>query len=276
VPLSDVLLLLGHRDGVKAVVGVVSVEVSDGEAQRQPVPHVVVLVEHVPKAGAQCFVGAAAHQDGRRVPDHVPPDEPGNKLFGMEHALRVRMRGASDHATFAVDLPGARKDEPALGVAVEERDAAGQELRLPAVVVVEQGDVRCRSRTDERGPVRRLADPLGHRSIRHAWVIEVWPHGVANSVTPASVLGDGQRPRLEGLRQDRFDRFHDVSRSAVRGDPDVDNGVLLCGLPSHDPLSIGSDGWLGLARESADRDLAGPSDGSLSPDGRKLALGGQR
>jgi hypothetical protein len=138
---------------------------------------------------------------------------------------RPRPGDRAELATAGVDHLAARAHEPARRVGVEERHAPHQELRRPAVVVVQRGHVRRRPGADQAGHVGGAAEPAAGDDVAHAGIGEVRRDRRGHGVAGRAVLGHRHPPARERLRQRRLDRFDEVSRAPAGGDPDVDHGM---------------------------------------------------
>src|SRR6185312_13231770 len=251
-----------HRDlgVVDAVVRVAHRQVAGRVLQRQPQPHLVVeedrlLVERRPDR----VVCLAPHEQ-RRHADHVPPDQQRHQLPRLVAAFRedqLRLAGAP---RLRVDLVVPGEDEAALGVPVEELDPPLQELGGPAVVVVEDADVRRIAARDQPRVVRGRAQVGADRLVADPRVGEVRLHLLLELASGRAVLGDQERPVLPCLREHARDRLVNVGRDAACRDADVDLRALLAHervLPASAPVT--------MARRAKAEAVTTPGDPALAP-----------
>ena len=79
----------------------------------------------------------------------------------------------SDQLAPLVDLPGAPEHEAARRVSLEERDASCEELVVPPIVVVEQGQILGLA-VDRARPVGGHRDEIADDAVADPAILEIW------------------------------------------------------------------------------------------------------
>ena len=126
----------------------------------------------------------------------------------------------------AVDDRVIGERETAVAMLLEEGDATLEEARPPAVVVVQQPDVRGTADTDQARPVLSAGQLLAGDDVTDPVVLQVRLERGAQPFVSGTVLGDHQAPQRHGLCEHRLDRLPQVRRVPERRDAHVDQDVV--------------------------------------------------
>lgn len=214
---------------MEAVLAVTAVKDADIEAGCKPDPELVVEEHDVFAKRATHRFECAATDDNRRDVHEVSSEEAFRDPFGGVNAFLDRRQLRAEYLAAAIEEHHTREDEAALRVLLQEVDVALQELRPPAIVVVESRDVGGIS-----GPKRAIG-VLGRRKLRichgpgDAWIRDARKL-VCGFAAVRPVDRDMEVPVPVRLRDDGLDRGLQVPRRRTRRDSDVD--VLQLASPT--------------------------------------------